>query len=63
MKQTSDVESNFNNWWFYDAIDYDPGIVVLPNITTSIKVALIDSGFNNSLDSIRTNVWKNPFKT
>ncbi|KKK77770.1 hypothetical protein LCGC14_2850260, partial [marine sediment metagenome] len=48
-----------NNIWFYDIINFDPKSSLLPIINTSITLALIDSGFNQSLDSINGNTFKN----
>jgi subtilisin family serine protease len=52
-------ETDNNNLWFFDAISFDPDSSILPKINTSIKIAIIDSGFNESLSSLKNNVWIN----
>ncbi|OLS24319.1 MAG: Subtilisin DY [Candidatus Heimdallarchaeota archaeon LC_3] len=56
---SSKIVNSSNNIWFYDIIDFNPKSSLLPIINTSITLALIDSGFNQSLDSINGNTFKN----
>ena len=48
-----------DNLWFYDVISFDPNKVELPITNTSVIIAIIDSGFNYSLDSLSKNTFKN----
>jgi subtilisin family serine protease len=53
------IDEISDNSWFYDAIDYNISYIDLPDINASIKIAIIDSGFNGSLNSLIGNVWIN----
>jgi subtilisin family serine protease len=56
---TNFVEPDSNNLWFFDAIGFDPDSSLLPKINTTVRIAIIDSGFNGSLSSLKYNTWVN----
>lgn len=56
---TDKNKKNSGEYWFQEAINFNPNDINLPLVNSSIKLAIIDSGFNVSLPSLINNTWIN----